>query len=175
MTSLRLPHILIVLLVIFATPMTQATAQASSTPAFPNFSLSELEGASWELAGQPSTPKLIMFWATWCPHCKEFFPTLQSWHEEHAPELSVVAISVFDTGDVSAYRNRYELSMTILVNGDNLAKRLNIPGTPTVVLLDEQNQIVYATVNPAADALNLIAAIHSVLGIEAPQDEYAFQ
>ena len=37
--------------------------------------------------------------------------------------------------------------MDILVEGDALADRIGVPGTPTVLLLDGRNRVIFGTMN----------------------------
>lgn len=114
-----------------------------------SFTLEDNSGSSWQLSDHPQQPKLLMFWATWCPPCKKLFPTIQSIHEQYAEKgLNVIAISVYDDGDTLEYAKSRNLTMTILKNGDHIAESLGVPGTPTVILLDGENNVRYGAVNP---------------------------
>ncbi|NKC00655.1 MAG: redoxin domain-containing protein [Pseudomonadales bacterium] len=125
------------------------SASAASNTLLPDFSLTSTQGQTWSLSTYDGHPKVFMFWATWCPHCKKLFPTIQSLHDKyHNHGLKVVAISVFDEGDTKSYATQRGLTMDVLNNGDGLAEYLQIPGTPTVVVLDGSNQIVFGTVSP---------------------------
>ena len=124
-------------------------ALAETRVSLPDFSLRDIEQQTWHLADHAGQPKLLMFWATWCPHCKRLFPTIQTLHEQYQSHgLEVAAISVFDDGDTGAYASEYGLTMHVLNDGDAIATQLSIPGTPTVVVLNGQNDIVYGAVNP---------------------------
>jgi len=125
------------------------SALIASNVSLPNFSLMDTQGKAWHLSEYDGQPKLIMFWATWCEHCKKLFPTIQSLHDRYGSTgLKVVAISVYDDGNTTEYRARYGLTMDVLNDGDALVEQLQIPGTPTVIVLDGQNQIVFGAVSP---------------------------
>lgn len=130
-------------------PLTQTHAATPSQVVIPDFTLEDNHGAAWQLSHHANQPKVFMFWATWCPHCKKLFPTIQSIHERYeSAGLEVVAISVFDDGDTQAYAQQRGLTMDVLIHGDALAEGLNVPGTPTVIVLDGNNQVVFGAVNP---------------------------
>lgn len=129
---------------------------------FPYFELQTLAGTTWGLSDQGPRPKLLMFWATWCPHCKKIFPTIQELHETYGPDLVVAAISLHETGDVQAYVDHYQLTMDILLDGDRVGEMFDVPGTPAILLLDSDNTEVFGTIesNPADPGLrNAVEAV----------------
>jgi len=131
-------------------PQAQAepsTTETTEEPPSPDFELMTLNGDSWRLADQGDRPKLIMFWATWCPYCKKIFPTVQEIHETYEPELEVAAISIRDKGDVQAYVDKRGLTMEILLNGDDVGNLYQVPGTPAILLLDGDNNVVFGTLD----------------------------
>ena len=127
------------------------SAAAESSPGngvFPDFTLHQNTGDTWRLSDYDGQPKLLMFWATWCPYCRRLFPAIQALHQQYADDgLTVVAISIRDDGDTLAYARKHGLTMDILVEGDALADRVGVPGTPMVLLLDRENRLVFATMN----------------------------
>jgi len=125
---------------------TEPVETAEETPSL-EFELTTLDGKLWRLADQGDRPKLIMFWATWCPYCKKIFPTVQEIHETYEPELAVAAISIRDKGDVQAYVDQRGLTMDILINGDEVGNLYQVPGTPAILLLDAKNNIVFGTLD----------------------------
>lgn len=139
-----------VLRAVFATGALFVFSQTiNANPVVGDFSLQTNEGASWQLSDFAGRPKLLMFWATWCPPCKKLFPTIQAVEEEYAQQgVVVVAISVYDEGDTRMFAISRGLSMTILEDGEELSERFGIPGTPTVLLLDSDNRVAYGAVNP---------------------------
>ena len=100
-----------------------------------------------------------MFWATWCPYCKKLFPVIENLHKTYADQgLEVLAISIRDDGDTAAYARDNGLTMTILNEGDDLARSLGVKGTPTVMAVNANNEIVFAGVNPAPEVMEAAIA-----------------
>lgn len=144
-------------------------ANSASNVALPDFTLEANDGSAWRLFEQDG-PKVFMFWATWCPHCKKLFPTIQSIHERYeSAGLTVVAISVFDDGDTRAYAAQRGLTMVVLKHGDALAEGLNVPGTPTVIVLNHDNKVVFGAVNPDPNDTSIELVVRRLLEI-APND-----
>ncbi len=142
----------------------QGVAQGGVPGFVEEFSLADVNGQVHRLSDYDSQPKLIMFWATWCPYCKRLFPAIQQIHADYASAgLQVLAISVRDEGDVAAYIEEYDLKMQVLVKGDEVADSLGVPGTPAVVLLDPTNQVVFATTNSDPEHPGIPQAVNSLL------------
>ena len=139
---------------LFALVITVATGRVASGEdsieerTFPDFSLHTNAGEQWTLSRQGRRPKLLMFWATWCPYCRRLFPEIQALHEDFQGQgLVVAAISFLDDGDTLAYAKQHDLTLTILDDGDALAAEIGVVGTPTTILLDGDNRIVFETRN----------------------------
>lgn len=92
-----------------------------------------------------SKQTLVVFWASWCPHCMEELPKINIWAAEH-PNTKVVAISLDD--DQTAYETVIKEHQNLMHNTDLKrweGKAVNdyyIYGTPTLVLLDKDKKIV---------------------------------
>lgn len=88
---------------------------------------------------------LVVFWASWCPHCMEELPKLNEWAKNN-PATKVVAISLDE--DKTAYENA-------IANFTNLSHYCDfkkwdskavadyyVYGTPTFFVLDKDKKIV---------------------------------
>ncbi len=89
--------------------------------------------------------KVIVFYASWCGHCVKEMPTIIKSYEKLKPkgvEFLVVSLD----NDKSAYENFSKnfpnwYNYTELNWNSPVAKAFSIEGTPTMILLDEQNKI----------------------------------
>jgi thiol-disulfide isomerase/thioredoxin len=88
---------------------------------------------------------IVVFWASWCPHCMEELPKLNEWAKNN-PNTKVVAISLDE--DKTAYQ-------TAIANFSNLSHYCDfkkwdskavadyyVYGTPTFFVLDKDKKIV---------------------------------
>ena len=88
---------------------------------------------------------LLVFWASWCPHCMEEMPKVDEWAKNN-PETQVVAISLDD--DKSAYKAAISSLENLLHSCDFKkweGKAVNdyyIYGTPTFIVLDKDKRII---------------------------------
>jgi thiol-disulfide isomerase/thioredoxin len=91
-----------------------------------------------------SEQTLVVFWASWCPHCQEELPKVNAWAKEN-PNTKVVGISLDD--DEEAYENAIQQFPVIFHNCDFKkwgGKAVNdyfINATPTFILLDKDKKI----------------------------------
>jgi len=88
---------------------------------------------------------LVVFWASWCPHCMEEIPIVNIWAKEH-PETRVVAISLDD--DKAAYEKAIHELPNMMHHTDlkkwngKAVKDYYVYGTPTFVFLDKNKKII---------------------------------
>jgi thiol-disulfide isomerase/thioredoxin len=102
-----------------------------------------------------ATQVLVVFWASWCPHCMEDMPKINTWALAN-PTTKVVAISLDD--DKAAYGEAIKEFPNLDHHTDLKkweGKAVNdyfVYGTPTLILLDKDKKIIgkYASL----DAMN---------------------
>jgi thiol-disulfide isomerase/thioredoxin len=88
---------------------------------------------------------LVVFWASWCPHCTEEMPKVNEWAKDH-PDTKVIAISLDDS------KSEYDLAIKQLPNlshhtdlkkwDGKAATDYFVYGTPTFILLDKDKKIL---------------------------------
>ncbi len=91
---------------------------------------------------------LIVFWASWCAHCKETLPELVALYNNISRDkLEIIAVSV-DT-DVAAWEAAVREARFPWLNhcsgkgwNDVIAKDYGVMGTPAMFLLDGQKKII---------------------------------
>ncbi len=90
---------------------------------------------------------LVLFWASWCPHCSVFLNQLEKWYPERPVDIEVFAVSI----DSSRFAWEEKLMMenypwinTFSGAGwDGKApKDYNVYATPTLFLLDRDHRII---------------------------------
>jgi len=89
-------------------------------------------------------PALLLFWATWCPYCEALMPYLQNVYDAAGKDnLDVYAIDIKDDGDPLATLRQRKLTFTLVRNGDSIADKYGVKGTPGLFLVDRHGDIVY--------------------------------
>jgi thiol-disulfide isomerase/thioredoxin len=111
----------------------------------PEFSLQDLSGKTVRLSDSAGRVRLIDFWATWCPPCREAIPDLNEMHAEYEKDgLSVIGISMDDDADklVPPFVEKYRIRYTMLVGNEEVADAFGgVFGLPTTILVDKNGNV----------------------------------
>jgi len=118
----------------------------------PDIRWNDLQGSQTGLYDLHANNTLLVFWASWCPHCMEMIPKLNEWAAAQS-ELTVLAISL-DTDTVQFGHAVERLDNMLHYNdykGWNSKPVMDyyVYGTPTFVLIDTNKRIVgkFTTLN----------------------------
>jgi thiol-disulfide isomerase/thioredoxin len=127
----------------------------------PDWTREDYRGNTVHLASAAKErPTLLFFWATWCPYCKALMPHLQSIRFEYGERVDIIAISIRDDeGDPAAYLAENGFDFTLIRDGDDIAAKNDVYGTPGLLLLDPDRRVRFNLYRvprveppPAADA-----------------------
>ena len=123
----------------------------------PGFKLQNLSGKTMsldELRKDPAKkgvtrPVMLVFWATWCPHCVNETKVLQELNSKYSSKgFEIVGISLDSGGakDVAPFVKERKLSYTILLDPDNKVggPLYGVRGLPTSFILDKNGIIRYS-------------------------------
>jgi thiol-disulfide isomerase/thioredoxin len=115
--------------------------------AAPLFTLIDAAGDSVSLANITNKYKLIVFWASWCPHCEQLLPDLYQWYLNRDMDIEVIAVSIDDNQDDWRAFVKERGFNWINCNepekwDGKVATEYNLFGTPTMFLLDKGNRII---------------------------------
>jgi peroxiredoxin/predicted DNA-binding protein YlxM (UPF0122 family) len=114
----------------------------------PEIILPNLMGDTIKLSEMTSDKTLIVFWASWCPHCTQLIPQLEEWYQAAKLEgWSLMAISI-DSKKEDLENLVKELNLNIPILSDYKgwdspsAKDYNIYATPTMIVVDSEMNII---------------------------------
>ena len=120
----------------------------------PDFELGNNSGLN--LFNIKSDYVLLIFWASWCPHCKSEILNIYSYLSKEFPSLNqnkktltTIAISLdTDKNKWQQFIKDYNLSAWINIAelkgwDGNIVKKYNIYATPTLILLDKNKKILF--------------------------------
>jgi peroxiredoxin len=131
--------------VLFVTLWT-ALAFASERPEGPEFTLESAAGERVSLRRfLGATPVLLVFWATWCPHCNAAVPEINGIQSRMAGKLTILAIDFMESREkVESFMKAKKVAYPVLFDRDGkVARSYGIVGIPTYVILDRRGKIVY--------------------------------
>ncbi|WP_331845747.1 TlpA disulfide reductase family protein [Paenibacillus haidiansis] len=121
----------------------------------PAFSLTALDGKTYQVGGKRDKPLLLNFWASWCDPCKEEAPDLVKLAEQYGEQLDVYAVNVtfYDKlENAKEFVKNYGYTFPVLLDEKEEAyRKYNGIAFPTNVLIDENGMIrdvIVGTLSP---------------------------
>lgn len=119
----------------------------------PDFKAKTIKGQTIELYKIKAKKTLLVFWASWCPHCTAALPKLEKFYNpDNTKNLQIIAISV-DTDKKSVEKaikdEGYKWPVIAQLKGwdSPIAVTYGINATPTFYLLDQNKRIILKTEN----------------------------
>ncbi len=107
----------------------------------------DADGAAQPLAQWRGRPLIVNFWATWCPPCVEEMPHLQQVRDEFRERgVEVIGLGIDSAAKIAAFRDKYRLTLPLLVagaGGSELYRALGNTGSvlPFTVLIDAEGRV----------------------------------
>ncbi len=112
----------------------------------PAFELKDVDGNTVSLSSYKGTVVLLNFWATWCPSCREEFPSLNKLSRQlKNKKFSVIAVSIDrSVSDVRDFLKKHPSGFTVLVDHSLSVSRTlyKVFVLPTSFLIDKSGVIV---------------------------------
>jgi len=97
--------------------------------------------------------RLIDFWATWCPPCREEIPMLNELYRTYRDQgLTILAISDERSGVVRDFAAEVEMDYPNLIDTGAVGEAYGVVGLPTAFLIDQEGRIIDTYVGPKSRA-----------------------
>ncbi len=115
----------------------------------PDFSLSDPNGKSVSLKDFAGKVVVIDFWATWCRPCQMAMPLIQKVYQKYKNKnVVVIGISSNERGKANPAETMKKLGCNymLLLNGEKITSSYNVPGFPTLYVIDKKGNICYSEV-----------------------------
>ena len=113
----------------------------------PEFTLKDVDGREFTLAGLRGKPVLLDFWATWCAPCVEEMPHIQALYDQFKEKgLAVVCVDTNETAEKPRKffeDHRYSF-VNLLDSGEDAFKKYGAGAIPRTVLIDKDGIVRYA-------------------------------
>jgi len=119
--------------------------------AAPDFSLTDMDGATHRLSDYRGKVVLVNFWATWCPPCRKEMPSMERLYQRFRERpFMVLAINQWETVDhVFSYTGDLNVFPTFPILFDSesrVSADFGVRGLPTSFIVDAGGHIVYKAV-----------------------------
>jgi thiol-disulfide isomerase/thioredoxin len=135
----------------------------------PDFALEDLEGRTVRLSDSAGKVRLVDFWTTWCPPCREeipMFKELQEKYAEHGFELLAISMDEGGAQVVKPFLERFDVPYTNLIGDDETAEAFGgVLGYPTAFLVDGEGKVVTTWLGPKPRRV-VEGRIRELLGLE---------
>ncbi len=114
----------------------------------------ELEVEEW-LGNGPSSitdlkgkPVLLVFWATWCPHCKREMPNVEERFQKYKDRgLEIVAVTRNSRGQttdkVREYIGQNGFTFPVAIDPGGTSRAYGVSGIPAAALVDKKGNVVF--------------------------------
>ncbi len=137
----------------------------------PDFLLPSLEGKKVSLKDMAGKKTLIVFWATWCPSCKEELKSLDRTYRKYKDMgFNILAINIYDSKKmVEGYVKRYDLTFPVLLDREgDVAERYLVFAIPIAYMVDERGIIRERFIGglPERDVMDLLREYWSIEGAD---------
>jgi len=132
---------------------TEAIKRLGKGQPAPDFTITDINNKTVKLQDVNAKYTLILFWASWCPHCAKVIPEIKKLYDEtDRTKLEVIAISL--DSDKKAWNDYLEKNKLNWINFCDFKKwdcpigrSYYISATPTMFLLDKDKKILAKPLN----------------------------
>jgi peroxiredoxin len=158
--------------VVQATPVSSLPVGAQPGQVSPDFTLSDANGQAVSLSSFRGQPVLMVFWASWCGHCQNEMPLIQSIHEKYGPQglivlgMSVPGLSGETKEKALAFVNQNGISFPIVFDEQSTTfGQYRVSGVPDLIFIDRNGVVVDNHPGEMAEA-QLTARIEQLLEVQ---------
>ncbi|TAN37485.1 MAG: TlpA family protein disulfide reductase [Verrucomicrobia bacterium] len=108
---------------------------------FPAGKLAFIKGQA-DLSGKP---RIVEFWATWCPPCRQSIPHLNEIYKKYKDQgLEIVGITGENPSEVRAFIKKVPMDYLVAHDsGGKLAGKFGVTGIPHAIVVNKDNVIVW--------------------------------
>ncbi len=107
----------------------------------PDFTLEDINGETFSLRNVKGKTVLMVFWATWCPHCKGEIPDLNDIYENYKDkDFDIFAISVDDNMEkLKKFVEKNKIQYNVLFDKETeIAMLYGVMGVPAHFVVDKK-------------------------------------
>ncbi len=127
----------------------QALHPIADHRAAPGFALYDMDDKQHSLADYRGKVVIVNFWATWCPPCRQEFPSMEKAYQQlQKDDIVMLAIDVGEDGDtIFEFTADYPVTFPILMDMDaKITRQYGVIGLPTTYIIDPQGRLAYQVI-----------------------------
>ncbi len=135
--------LLVAVLVAVSTFQSRNMLSTADTPA-PALTGPLLRGGNYDLGDAGDRPVLVYFFAPWCKFCafsSDNLARLRRIRADESLEIVAVALAWQDRDEVSAYVDRHDLGVPVVLGDGAVAEDWHVYAFPTYYVLDSEQRI----------------------------------
>jgi peroxiredoxin len=113
----------------------------------PQFTLKDPTGKDVSLNDFKGRVVVLDFWGTWCIWCVKALPKINALYETYKGRgVEVIGISCKEApkADPAGFLKKKNITYTLLLKGEEVAKRYNVFGFPTLYIIGKDGKIVHS-------------------------------
>lgn len=109
----------------------------------PNFSLTGLDGKTYDLKDYRGKTVLVNFWGTFCPPCVNEMPLLDSVYRKYGGEVVILGVNL-DEPELTVQRfvDRYGITFPILLDDMTVQRMYGVYQYPTTFVINPEGEII---------------------------------
>jgi peroxiredoxin len=114
-----------------------------------DFTLTDLQGKSWNLRNLRGKVVLVNFWATWCPPCRKEMPDLEMLYNKFKDQgFVVLAISDEESAKVAPFISERKISYPVLLDpGRKVNDAFIVDGIPKSFVYNREGKMVAQSID----------------------------
>lgn len=119
----------------------------------PDFTLTDLSGASHQLAQLRGRKVLLVFWAPWCGVCASDTGAINAVARAGGDDYTVLSVALdwSSRSDVERFVHDNEVKYPVLLGSDDVGRAFAVGAYPTAYVIDEEGRIEHAVVGYATE------------------------
>jgi peroxiredoxin len=114
-----------------------------------DFTLTDLQGKTWNLKELKGKVVLVNFWATWCPPCRKEMPDLNALYQRFKDQgFVILAISDEEADKVKPFIAERNISYPVMLDpGRKVNELFQVQGIPKSFVYDREGKLVAQSID----------------------------
>lgn len=103
----------------------------------PSFKLTSFGGKTIKLSDYTNKPTVLVFWASWCPHCRRELPVVDRVYRDFRSKgVNIIGINVDrSTSDGRSFVSKERIAFPMVIGKEKVAESYQVNGIPAIFIL----------------------------------------